>query len=501
MPGSSLGPMPGGSSLGPMPGGTVPGAPMPGGTVPGYAGPNGAASSAPKTLSERADDAFRKGNDREAFQLVYAAAISNDEAAQRLPDEFRWIASLKKPSLGVRWALGITYSPPRGYTGHPSPVGYEPPAASTNNNTPGSAGPTPGSPSGGQAKPKKSHILGQRDRDKQGYGGQSGGASSPSNQPAQDKPPPSYPPSDPAGFLTYYTGEVGDQVVKALSKRMTSGTYGPVLQHAAEVFESGPAPASNNNFPGGAGPTPGSIGPMPGGIAPPNSAGPMPGGIGAPGAPGGQNNPASKPDKFKIGAIVPGVVMLGQGNEGDLINAAEEQQVDFVILFEVSVRKSNKDATNNTKFRVLSLDKAKLPPAETTAEGEKPREIFVSSTINSKRVESAREDNKDDPLKEEIAGFEEAIDGEVVVTPLSEKVSTEEVALKRANYLASKSENQLANLAEIRQYQVAKLINDTDAAGLYEKILGKTNAEKFLKAKNEADRAAVLTAARLLPKT
>jgi len=443
-------------------------------------------------LSERADDAFRKGNDREAFQLVYAAAIANDEAAERLPDEFRWIAALKKPSLGVRWGLGVTYNPPKNYTGHPSPVGYEPPAAPTNN-TPGGIGPTPGSPSGGQAKPKKSHVFGQRDRDQQGYGGQPGGASSPSNQPTQDKPPPSHPPGDPAGFLSYYTGEVGEKVVEVLSKRMTSGTYGPVLQHAADVFGSGPAPASNNNFPGG-------IGPMPGGMAPPNSVGPVPGGIGPSGAPGGPNNPAPKQDKFKVGSIVPGVVMLGEGSEARLVEAAEEQQVDFLILFEVSVRKSNKDATNNTKFRVISLDKAKLPPAATTAEGEKPREIFVSGTINSKRVESAREGNKDDPLEEEISGFEQAIDSEIVVTRLGEKVSTEEVALKRATYLASKSENQLANLAEIRQYQVAKLITDADAAGLYEKILGKANAEKLLKAKTESDRAAVLASARLLSK-
>jgi hypothetical protein len=235
----------------------------------------------------------------------------------------------------------------------------------------------------------------------------------------------------------------------------------------------------------------------------------MPGGVGAPPSPGGStipggaNNSASKPppEKFKIAAIAPGVVMLGEGSEGELVRAAEEQEVDFIILFEVSVRKSNKDATNNTKFHVISLDQAKLPPAATTGEEDKPREIFVSGTVNNKRVESAREDNKDDPLIEEITEFEQALDKEVVVTKLGEKVSTEEVALKRAAYLASKSDNQLANLAEIRQYEVAKLIKPKDAAELYEKILGKTNADKFLKAKTESERAAVLTSARLLPKT
>jgi hypothetical protein len=441
-------------------------------------GPN-AASSAPKTLSERADDAFRKGNDREAFQLVYAAAIANDEAAERLPEEFRWIASLKKPALGVRWGLGVTYSPPKGYTGHPSPVGYEPPAPS--NNSPGSIGPgspsTPGAP-GGQ-KPRKSRVFGQRDRDNQG--GQPGATSN------DQKPPPSYPPGDPAGFLAFYTGEVGEQVVEALTRRIDDGTFGPVLQHAAEVFDSAPTVPANNGLPGMSPPM-GPIGPQ-GPIGP---AGPM-----GPGGPG--NNGPAKPEKFKIGAIAPGIVVLGEGNENELLKAAEEQQVDFVIVFDVSVRKSNKDATNNTKFHVVALEKTKLAAA-TTAEGQPAGEIFVSGTINNKRVESAREDNKDDPLKEEIAGFEQAIDAEVVVSKLSEKVSTEEIALKRAAYLASKSDNQLAHLAEIRQYEVAKLIKPEEMADLYEKILGKANADKLLSAKTEADRAAVLASARLLPR-
>lgn len=458
---------------------------MPGVGVPG----TNRGSAAPKTLSERADDAFRKGNDREAFQLVYAAAIANDEAAERLPEEFRWIASLKKPSLGVRWGLGVTYSPPKGYTGHPSPVGYEPPSPPSNN-APGSIG--PGSPSApgaasGQNKPRKSRIFGQRDRGNQG--GQPGAAS---NDSSNQKPPPSYPPGDPAGFLSFYTGEVGEQVVEVLAKRIDDGTFGPVLQHAAEVFDSAPSAPATNSYPGLS--PMGPMGPM-GPIGPQGSLGPA--GPMGPGGPG--NNSPAKPEKFKIGAIAPGIVMLGEGNEHELLEAAEDQQVDFVILFDVSVRKSNKDATNNTKFHVVALEKAKLAAAA-TAEGQPLGEIFASGTINNKRVESAREDNKDDPLKEEIAGFEKAIDAEVVVSKLSEKVSTEEIALKRAAYLASKSDNQLAHLAEIRQYEVAKLIKHQDMADLYEKILGKANADKLLSAKTEADRAAVLASARLLPR-
>jgi hypothetical protein len=477
------------------------GAPIPGATFPGTPGTNPTGNSGPKTLSERADDAFRRGHDREAFQYLYASAIANEEAAEQLPEQFRWIAALKKPALGVRFGVGVIYNPPRGYTGHPSPVGYVAPEPASSNvpGAPGSIGPAApgGAPSSGQQKQRKSRVFGQRNRDQQqGYGG--AGPSSPSSEPKSDKPPPSHPPGDPAGFLTYYTGEVGEQVVEALSKRMTDGAYGPVMQHAAEVFDSGPPP-TNNNFPGGitapgtVPPPGGSIGPM--GVGP---IGPMGSGGNFPGVPGG-NQPASKPEKFEIGSIAPGVVMLGEGSEGKLIELAEEEQVDFLILFEVSVRKSNKDVTNNTKFHVLALDKAKL--AVETADGQKAGMVFESGMINNKRVESAREDSKDDPLEAEIKKFEEVLDQHVVVSPLSEKVNTEDVALKRATYLAAQEDNQLAHLAEIRNYQVAKLIKPAQAAELFEKILGKTNADKLLNAKTEADRAAVLVSARLLPKS
>lgn len=461
MPGVMAPPMPGvNGSQGPMPG-----SPMPGGQL-GY-GPPGSATTQPKTLSERAEEAFRKGSDREAFQLLYAAALVNEEEAEKLPEQFRWIASLKKPAMAVRWGIGIEYNPPKGYTGHPSPVGYTPPEPATNNMSAPGAGPVPGgAPNAGQTKPRRK-VFGQRDRNSQ-----PGGTP---NQPAE-KPPASHPPADPTGFLEYYTGEVGTKVVEALTKRITDGNYGPVLQQAMETFESGPAPTTGANpmgYPGG---------PIPGGqMAPPGAMNP-----------GGPGNNNAKPEEFKPGSIVPGVVLLGEGGESELLRTATEHDVHFLILFEVTVRKSNKDATNNTKFRVISLDKAKLPAGETTAEEEKPREIFISSTINNHRVESARDKNEDDPLTAEIDGFEQAIDGEVTVVPLAEKVNSEAIALKRATYLAAQSENQLANLAEIRQYQVAKLITDEQAAELFVKVLGKDKAEKLLNGKTETDRAAAL---------
>src|SRR5688500_16138653 len=107
---------------------------------------------------------------------------------------------------------------------------------------------------------------------------------------------------------------------------------------------------------------------------------------------GGQ---AKKPEEFKTSATMPGVDKHGAGSENDLIETAEAQQVDYVIFFDVSVRASGKNITNNTKFRVMTLDKAKLPEAA-GGDDANAREIFSSKLINNQRVEAARDGKKED---------------------------------------------------------------------------------------------------------
>jgi hypothetical protein len=437
-----------------------------------------------------ADDAFRKGHDREAFQYVYGAALASDEAAERLPQEFRWVAYLKKPAMAIRWGFGITYKADKNYTGHPSPLGYvappPPPKSGPGGAPPGGA--IPGGAPGDTTKKRTSHILGQRDRGNNNQPGAPGTQPGANSQP--EKPPPSHPPADAKGFLEYYTGEVGEKVLDAISTRITKGDYGLVLQHAAEIYESPPPTPSN------AGPSTGLLGGPPPGSAPPGGAPP-----GMSMTPGGANNNEKKPETFQPGAIMPGVVMLGEGSESELLKTAGKFEVDFVIVFEVSARKSGKDATNNTKFHVVSVDKAKSSNAATTAEGEKPGQIFSSAMINSHRVESARDRNEADPLEAEIGSFVQALDRDVKTIPLTEKVSTPEIALKRAAYLAAQTENKLANLAEIRCYVVSKLIGDKEAAEFYAQLIGnKDKADKLARGTTEAERAAVLAGPGLLPK-
>jgi len=429
----------------------------------------------PKTLTELSNEAFNKGRDYEAFQYLYAAALVNKEAAEELPEDFRWIGYLKKPSMSVRWGLGVIYNPPKGYTGHPSPIGYTPVvAAATNNPGDGYSG-AQGAPGSGQPKPKARRVFGQR-REQQNQGG---------TQPTE-KPHPEavIAPSDPAELLNFYTGELGDKIIEELTSRIEDGKYGAVMQRALESFEAPiPAPAAND---GSSAPS-GGYAPTPGGYAPMGGYGPQPDGAAA---------AAAKAGPFKPGGLIPGVVMLGEGNERELIRTAEDQQVDFLILFDVTVRASSKDtASNTTKIRVMSLEKARQPaPAkDAEAEGAKPREIYSSKSINNRLVESAREKNEDDPMETEVTSMLAAIDAEVSAAPLPEKLNAE-IATKRATFLASQElDNPLATLAEIRCYHAKKLLTNQQLSELYGLILGPDKAKKLISGKTEAERRSALS--------
>ncbi len=451
-------PIPGGTTYPmPIPGGTTYPMPIPGGAI--LPGTNGGIANAPKTALDMAYEAFRKGHDSQGFEFLYASAIVSEEAKKTLPDDFKWIPALKRPTLGVRWGLGVVYSPPRGYKGHPSPVGYTAPET-TNNGIRGASTTT------GNDKPRRSKVFGAP-RDNQN---QSGGTTSTTQ--TNKAPPESHPPTDPAEFISYYTGEVGERVVEILMERATEGQYGAVLSRAIESYDAAPS-TTNNGYN-------------------PNTA-MMPAMM--PGTTSGQQKPH---EEFKIAAIAPGVVVLGEGTENDLVAQAAEQQVDFIVLFEVSVRAAGKNITNNSKFHVMSVEQAQLPKA-VASEGDKSRQLFSSKLINNQRVESARDDKKEDPLETEIASFVTALDAGVAIESFSEKVSSPEVAEKRVNFLASKeTAHPLATLAELRFYEASKLVNKQTLAAALESVLGPADAKKLILAKTEEERLAAIS--KLLPK-
>jgi len=112
---------------------------------------------------------------------------------------------------------------------------------------------------------------------------------------------------------------------------------------------------------------------------------------------------------------------------------------------------------------------------------------------------AAREDGKDDPLETEMQALIAAVDEQVKLNPLPEKLNAE-MATKRATFLADQeTSNPLPNLVEIRCYHLKGLLTDLQAAQLAGKVLGPDKAKKLITGKDEAERKAALV--KFLPKT
>ena len=134
MAGSGLGSsgvMPGAGSIRAcMPADGSPG--MPGsdsltGGAPGDLAGNAGASVEPakaerETFMVKAERAMQQGNEKLAFDYVYASALAEDST--EVLDKFMWVNAFKRPAVAVRWGIGVDVTvSPKSYEGNYYPVG------------------------------------------------------------------------------------------------------------------------------------------------------------------------------------------------------------------------------------------------------------------------------------------------------------------------------------------------------------------------------------------
>ena len=150
-----------------MPGAGYPGMPgsgsPTGGGVPGDFGlVNAGASVEPakaarETFVAKADRAMQQGNEKLAFDYLYASALAEDST--EVLDKFMWVNAFKRPAVAVRWGIGVDVTvSPKSYEGNYYPVGSTqniPERASRNRRT-GGGQPRggPGTGSGGSGGPR-----------------------------------------------------------------------------------------------------------------------------------------------------------------------------------------------------------------------------------------------------------------------------------------------------------------------------------------------------------
>ena len=421
----------------------------------GSGGPSGpptlgsSGSSVPEKAPESIEDLikhhYKTGDEDAAIRFVYADAIVNDKRARDLADEMKWAPSLKRPSLAIRWGVGIELNAPKEFDQHPHPIGYEDPnkpAASSGNRRRGN---------------RRNQFPGMGMMGAPGQGGST--VTEPTEASAQ---------------FAFYTGDFGDAVLQQLNDRATEGKFGAAIEVGSKYFEKKTESAA----------APVSAGPSgPGGM---NGAmmqamqRQMGGGRGGPPA----ANTASS-DKVESKLLAPGVTYLGKGSAKELMAKADKAGIDYVVVFKVDITVGPKDkVSNSTRVRIL--------PASRPAKGSELKEIYAGKSMNSEAI-TKRMNEGDSPLEKEIEPMMAAVDSQIKLGDLPSKLTSEAAKGRVAKLAESKERNPLRSMVEIRYFHTIQMIDDKDLKEAIVKILGdESKYEKLMRGESEMDRCAVL---------
>jgi hypothetical protein len=437
------------------------------GSSDGYPNPDGtygqpALPPKPKTIREKALEAFRAGNEDEGFDLFAAHYLTSPGAGSELARNMQWSPGLRRPTLATRFGIAIIYSQPFNWEGHPQPLGspeLEAALGELEKNA-------------GSGERKASRRIGEgrrRNRENRQGGGAGGpnpmnpgaggdfGSGSGYNTNQQES-------VTPLEELEYFTGELGTKLLARMKAKMEAGTFGSILRDANKAM---PAVVERPADDGGEGfAAAGPMGPMgrgagmrsgpPGRMRPPGAVG------GAPGVPGG------RPEEFGAGGeeggdelgsgaltgqLLPGITFLGAvENVKELGEIVKTFPVDVVFIFAVEVRPATASnwVNNNTRLRIVPAGKVTEP-------------LYTSPVINNKAVyEGRKKKGEADPvnkmLADAIAALEAPGDKCYKVEPLPAKV-TPEIAVQRIKALAGTNpENAVPMLVEARYYVAKKLL-------------------------------------------
>jgi hypothetical protein len=428
---------------------------MPGGS------PGNAAPATPKTLEDFVAVAIAEGRDEDAYQLLRLDAIAGGKSLGGM----RWFPAVRHNSPAIHFGLGIVYVGTRAVKG-PEPIGGTPAAG-------GAGGPGgmmgPGMMPGMDGNPGGGNRGRQRNQRNNNNNFQPGG-----NQQPKAKPELFTAPTEPAAMLAFYTGELGDKLLQNLKKRFEKGDFGPGFKDAMKSSSKfggamagmlpgaeGGAPGMMPGGPGMPGMMPGGPGMMPGG---PGMPGMMPGGpgmpgMGGPGGAGGNVAPANGDQ------LIPGVTMLGEAKQAELLKKAAERGCDVLILFELEVAKGGQTPINTTQISLHNVQSKEM--------------IHSGGSLVNVQVRKAREEKKgDDPVDAEMGRIFAVVDERLAAKDFPANAKPEKVATFVDKMLEQKVENPLPALAEIRFFRSKDLITSEKMVEAYGKLLGPEVGEK-----------------------
>ena len=317
------------------------------------------------TLKADAVSEFQKRNEAEAFKNLYGYLLVSDTAREQYP--VRWYSGLREPRAAFRWGVGVIYNAPRGEE-EMAPLVVGDPEGSrererSNSRSGGRRGGGGGGSGGGQ--PERDDGPGP------GGGGSANSGVNPYANVATDHP---------EGFVLYFTGDYGNELLTRLDSRRTSdeGHYGAILRDLAvdyseeTVTASAPPPRQPSNF-NRRGQRSGDNLSMGGVSRPPANRAPRgpvnPGDVGGGDNAGGgaasaarinrvsTSSPSAQPDDNTTGTLMPGVMLVGKGNKDDLVERAKNMGLDGLFLFTVRVS-SGRNAIGSCGCKIINLKAA-----------------------------------------------------------------------------------------------------------------------------------------------
>jgi hypothetical protein len=193
----------------------------------------------------------------------------------------------------------------------------------------------------------------------------------------------------------------------------------------------------------------------------------MPGGPGMPGMPGmgGPGGTIGNLTPANGEQLIPGVTMLGEGKQAELLKTAAERGCDVLVLFELEVSRGGETPINTTQITLHNVQTKEL--------------IHSGGSLTNVQVRKAREEKKkDDPVDAEMTRFFTAVDEKLAAKDFPATAKPEKVVTFVDKMLEQKNENPLPALAEIRFFRSKELITSEKMIEAYGKLLGKETGEK-----------------------
>jgi hypothetical protein len=456
----------------------------------------------PLTYADLAKIAFQRGQETDAFNFLYAHALTTDAGAGDVLSKIQWVPGLKSPSLAVRWGVGVEISPDN-FAGDLKPVGSIQQLPTRRGG--GGYGGYGGRGAGGSGAGMEGGMEGPSGAMGGMQGGSGGmGGGGPRNN-----------------ALAPYAGELGDQLLNAFQSRVANGHFGLVLKEAPPATSSGAMGGAAGYGMGGSG-MGGSggeeYGDESGGeegdeySGPPGGMGPSgmgPGGMGLPGPPGGVGPSGMGPSGMGPSGVGPGgagmgggamgtagstagLTLLGVGKKEQLLEKAAQQGIQVLAFFDVEVKFNVKTrlTTNETKLTLYDVSKRKSP--------EKERMLTTTRPFNNLKIQNDRSQNKDDGIEKEFTRMFEFVDESLRMTPLPEGLNTDNVKRRAAGIAAARHDHVLPVLAELRFWNRKNLLPAEDLETAYKMLLGDERGSQLANGDEETKKKVVAT---WLPKT